>query len=201
MLLEIPRLTEDTTLRIVDVLHTAVEQNDFATALAQVREMCVNLIQGDGTLRKVSQVRPQSSHHLVFKLPMDALSRGSGGTKIALPDSYTRRAVANAYAIFGWVIAASEPYNYLVKENVSVLTAQGRQEQTRIVSEACVESEVRAGDGIMYTSYNRGKVRTVPGHEQLVLVREVDVLATFDMQDFASLELGDIALTRALWPE
>jgi hypothetical protein len=125
---------------------------------------------------KLRDVELFYGHHLVYKIPTQETG------KVILPDIYKKKSVKNIVMIRGFVIRTSNPFNRKIARKDYIWDRKAGQLALKwVVREANnpIPSDVRPGDGILYMSYNVGKVKVVGMSEPLVMVREIDVVARF----------------------
>ena len=130
-----------------------------------------------------------NGHHLVYKIPVaDTTELG-----IALPEYYRKKATKNVVMIRGFVICASLPWHrkYTHKRMVWDIKTESWKTVWRVWDSAIPQpSDFGSGIGVLYNSYNVGKVK-VPGlPEPLVVVRDIDVEATFSIDSTSRIHLG-----------
>jgi co-chaperonin GroES (HSP10) len=138
----------------------------------------------------VRKLRMRGGHNLLMKLRIP----GSTDKGLLLPDRFTRRSIENVVSTKGLVVIASEPFRpKLLKTKYkwnNALSCPTPHSETRD-AQFMVESSVQAGDHVLYTSYNIGKVEVVGLDEPLVIVREIDIIASFAADYDSHVELGD----------
>lgn len=125
---------------------------------------------------KLRDVTTFNGHHLVYKVPTQETGL------VILPDLYKKKSVKNIVMIRGFVICSSGPFNRKSAKRTYVWDRKAEQNKLKwVVREANnpFPSEVQPGDGILYMSYNVGKVKVVGMSEPLVMVREIDIVAKF----------------------
>jgi len=143
---------------------------------------------------KIKDADLMGGHHIVYKIPMDDHS------VIALPESFKRKATANICLIRGLIIKTSRPFR---RVRATKTFQWSNKDEQMVVKWVTVEgtkhvpTDIRAGSGILYSSYNVGRIPVKGLSEPLVVVRDVDIMAAFDMADAKSVVLPDKALNCA----
>jgi co-chaperonin GroES (HSP10) len=102
--------------------------------------------------------------------------------------------------IKGLVVSASEPWQPKHKKRryIGLDTKSGSyQYQYDFVSGPFFAGDISVGDGIIYNSYNVGKVKLIDCDEELVIVRSIDIEAVFPMESVDTVQVGDHAMTTA----
>lgn len=140
----------------------------------------------------VRNLRLKGGHYLVYKVPM------ADNPFFVLPDVYKSRAVKNIVAIKGFVLRSSEPFHpkkakryweWDMKQDPPV-----EMPKYKTVTLPETEASVQPGDCVLYNSYNIAKV-AVEGHtEPLVIIRDVDLLATWRPEVDSRVALSDHAI-------
>jgi len=135
----------------------------------------------------VRNIRMQGGHFLVYKIPM------GDSPNLLLPDMYKKKAIKNIVSIKGFVIRATEPFCPKKAKQYWVWDKDQEMEvpKYRTISLPRRESEVEAGVCILYSSYNVGKVTVQDMYEPLVIIREVDILASWAPEEDSKITLGD----------
>lgn len=143
---------------------------------------------------KLRDFRLQNGHFIIYKIPMDDFTKGA--VPILLPDQYKKRAIKNVIAIKGFVIRASEPYGTVRAKQYWVWDEKAGQEMPRykIKTLPRAEPEVKAGDCVLYNSYNIAHLSVKGLLDPLVIIREIDMLTVWDPADNDAIELGDHAI-------
>jgi len=143
---------------------------------------------------KVRDYRLQNGHFLVYKIPMGDFTKGV--VPIKLPDQFKKRAVKNVVAIKGFVLRSSEPYCPVRAKTYWVWDEKAGQEMPRhkLKTLPRTDAEVQPGDCILYNSYNIAQIKAQGLLEPLVIIREIDMLATWSPGDDDSVDLADHAL-------
>lgn len=145
--------------------------------------------------------------YLVYKIPMPEESKGDHGRKIVLADGFRRRAVGNRIIIRGLVIRSSAPFREIrakqkwVTLPEAVAQLDGLPGTARIkylprMQRRCSNAQVEPGRGILYNSYKLCDLDLPDIHEDLVIVREIDVFGHFPIASADRYEIGDFALSR-----
>lgn len=156
---------------------------------------------------KVKDLQPKNGTYLIWKIPMSEESSGKQGAKIYLAPQFRRRQVRNLVSILGFVVSVSEPFRMLHsrKKWVSLPEAEAAKDglpgtirpRYTVRHGVVTNPQVKAGDCVVYSSYNLGRVNVIGLDEPLVVVREIDVLARFPVEKIEDYELADFALTRS----
>lgn len=154
----------------------------------------------------VRDLELRNGMYLVWKVPMSEQSKGRQGKPIFLAAQYRRRAVGNLVAIIGYVIRVSAPWlgsrskKHWVNlpEHVAERDGLPGTMRPRYKTKTCGEfqPQLKPGRAILYNSYNVGQIFVPALNENLVVVREIDVMAHFAAESIASYELGEFALSR-----
>jgi hypothetical protein len=140
---------------------------------------------------KVDGFQMRSNHYLVWKLDTSEHSEGRNGHSIVLPQRFRRRARRNIVSLFGYVVKASSPFRTAVlKRKFTDLEGKPRHVfSTGPISGPFVEER----DCILYNSYNVGAIAVEGG--TLVIVRGVDIEASFPITSLDAISIGDHALS------
>jgi hypothetical protein len=138
---------------------------------------------------KVGDYLPINGHHLVYKIPVDQET----GKGIVLPEQYRRKATKNVVMIRGFVLRASAPWNR--KHSKKRMIWDNQTESWKADWDVWDAAEPRPSDfedgvGILYNSYNVGKVKVRGLPEPLVVVRDIDVEAIFPIETAGRVGLG-----------
>lgn len=144
----------------------------------------------------VGKLRLLNGNHLVWKIPMP---EKIGKCGLRMPDQYRARAVGNLCAIKGFIVRASEPWTRKKVKRTWVWDEKAGQEMPRYkaVDAAHGPSDVKAGDCVLYNSYNMGQIEVVGLPTYLVVVREIDMEASWTPDRDTQVELGDWAMKQA----
>jgi len=139
---------------------------------------------------KVKDFSPIQGHHLVMKIP-------DKERIVALPEKYLTRTIRNIVYIRGLVLRSTGPFTR--KYSRKLWKWNPKKEDFEVkwrVTEAKIPSpsEISPGDGIVYNSYNVGKVRVKGVREPLVIVRELDIWAKFPYKDVYRIDLTEQAI-------
>lgn len=141
---------------------------------------------------KIRDIKMRGGHFLVYKIPMPE------NDFIALPDVYKARAIRNVVAIKGLVLRHSAPFRPKRAKQYWEWDTSGDYPREvpkyKVVDLPETESPVKAGDVILYNSYNIAKVEVSGLLEPLVIIREVDILASWELEYDDRVQLGDHAL-------
>jgi len=116
-----------------------------------------------------------------------------GAVPILLPDQYKKRAIKNVIAIKGFVLRATAPYGTIRAKQYWVWDEKAGQEMPRYKTKTLPKAnpEVKAGDCVLYNSYNIAHVFVQGLPDPLVIIREIDMFTVWDPKDDATIELGD----------
>lgn len=145
--------------------------------------------------------------YLVYKIPMAEESKGDQGKKILLADGYRRRAVGNRIVIRGLVIRSSTPFREIrakkkwVNMPEEVAALDGLPGTARIkyltrMQSRLSRAQVEPGRGILYNAYNLCHIDLPDIHDELIVVREIDVFGHFPIDSTERYEIGDFAMSR-----
>jgi hypothetical protein len=141
----------------------------------------------------VRNIRLREGHYLVYKIPM------ADNPFIALPDQYKAKAVKNIVSIKGFVIVASEPWRRKTAKQYWVWDKDQEMEMPKyktITSPTAVPSEVVAGKCVLYNSYNIAKIVVPALDDELVIIRECDMMAIWDPKEDKSVTLGNHTMSQ-----
>jgi hypothetical protein len=144
---------------------------------------------------KVKDIKLVNDHYLVYKIKAENKSSGKGGTKILMPDIFVEKSIRNLSIIKGLVVKASDPFRSRIvrKRLVGFDVVTGNWTPKAIVKVGTVQQPVVAqGDGILYNSYCVGKVAVEGYEEPLVIVRGIDIEASFPMEVSDSISLSRV---------
>lgn len=147
---------------------------------------------------RVGDLRMMNGNHLVQKLRMDNELEFSSGKKMLLPDVHTRKSIGNLVAIKGLVIVPSIPWRPKVlktKYEYSEIHGTPIPKSKVVNTGALVSTSLQSGDGIVYNSYNIGKIEVVGLDEPLVIIREIDMMSQFLLSDADEIELVNMSGT------
>jgi hypothetical protein len=145
--------------------------------------------------------------YLVYKMPMAEESKGDHGKKILLADGYRRRAVGNRILIRGLVIRSSAPFREIRAKKKWVNLPAEQAELDGLPGTARIKyfpriqarlsrAQVEPGRGILYNAYNICHMDLPDIHDELVVVREIDVFGHFPINSAERYEIGDFAMSR-----
>ena len=169
---------------------------------------------------QVRDLRMKNNHYLLWKIPMEAMSDGSHGDQIHLPDIHRRRKIGNLVTILGFVILKTGTYfpkftkHDIERENQEMQIAVWEAEVAEKRGEKAqqytprphfkvkmgnnrVPGDIEPGDAVVYNSYNIGQIEACGLREPLCIVRGIDVESVFPAEGASQVELGDFAMTRA----
>lgn len=142
----------------------------------------------------VRKIQLRNGHYLIKKESIPEKV-----SLLSMPEIVLRKSVTNLVVIKGRIIIASAPYQPWVQQSVyewnEAVGQQLRREKPIRCAEV-VDPPLRSGDGVMYQSYNVGKVRVEGLDEELVIVRDIDILCSFDWKHQRKVQVSDFALTR-----
>lgn len=146
---------------------------------------------------KIRDFEPANGTHLVLKIEMSSLTPGG----VVLPPQFTKRSLKSLVNILGFVLRESRPYRRKIAKKSWVWDDKSdRWKPEYKVRDTNREypPDVRAGDGILYGSYNVGRFqfRDPSVHGEVVLVREIDIEGHFPIEDLERVALSDFALER-----
>jgi len=153
-------------------------------------EFFLNLTSSTGY--SIRTMRLREGHYLVYKIPM------ADSPFIALPGSYKAKAVRNIVSIKGFIIKASAPWRPKVAKRYWKWDRDQEMDMPayKTVTMPCLkEPEGKPGECLLYNSYNIARIE-VGLDEPLVVIRECDMMATWDPKDDASVTLGDHTMSQ-----
>jgi len=153
--------------------------------------------------RPVSAFRMTNGNNLVMKVEIEAMTDGTHGESIALAGTTMRKSVGNLHAVRGLVLRNSAPF--VVKSArkkhrwkwgwAGKMHVREKREHYWVPYRIAVtEPALHENEGIVYTSYNVGKIAVEGLRDPLVIVREMDVVAAFDREYMADVDLTDLAM-------
>lgn len=129
---------------------------------------------------KVRDCFPIQGHHLVYKVPVEKIGI------IHLSEGLAKKSIRNIMMIRGLVIKASPPFRRVYSKK-SVIWDNEKSDWAvkwpKQYGRGEYPSDVKDGDAIMYMSYNVSKIRVHGLREPLVVIRDLDVVSTFDIED------------------
>ncbi len=131
----------------------------------------------------------REGHFLVYKIPM---ARAQGA--IALPDQYTAKATRNIVSIKGFVIAASLPWCRKTAKQYWEWDPEQEMELPKyrtVRAESEFPSDIKAGMCILYNSYNIAKVEVGEVYDELCVIRECDIFASWAVEHNDEIQLGE----------
>ncbi len=143
---------------------------------------------------KIRDFEPINGHHLVYKIPIPERTSGN----IILPPGVRKKAVRNVTMIRGFVLRASAPWRRKRSIKRIVWDQEGdcwKVDWKILEGAKALDSDISAGSGVLYTSYNMGKVFTPALPEPLVVIREIDIDAAFAPGEISRVNLGQKAMT------
>lgn len=139
----------------------------------------------------------REGHFLMYKIPL-AKVRGS----IALPDQYTAKATRNIVSIKAFIIAASVPWCRKTAKKRWEWDENSEIEMPKydtIRAETEHPSDLKAGDCVIYNSFNIAKIEVGEIYDELCVVRECDILAAWDVEHDDQIELGDHTMAQRVY--
>jgi hypothetical protein len=141
---------------------------------------------------KVRSIKLLNGHALVWKIPMPEKVG-----PLHMPDQYRKRAVGNLCSIKGLILKVSEPWTRKkVKTTWAFDIKAGQDMPTHKVSDDVHgPSSIRAGDCMLFNSYNMGHIVVKEMDDYLVLVREIDMEAVWTPDYDDQVELSTWAMT------
>lgn len=140
----------------------------------------------------LNKLKMRGGHYLVFKCPM------AENPYLQLPDSFKSRAIKNIVAIKGFVVIASQPWHPVVAKRYWEWDKTSGMEMPRyktVTMDVAKDAEVKAGQCILYNSYNIGKVKVNGLIEELVIIREIDMMASWSPKVNDTIDLPDRSYT------
>jgi len=153
--------------------------------------------------RPISSFHMRNGHYLVLKVEIETMTDGTHGEPIALAGTTKRKSVGNLHAVRGLVLRATsrfvvkrarKKYRWKWKWAGKMqprLNREGYWVPYNVVEK---DAEVQVGEGVVYNSYNVGKISVEGLRDPLVIVREMDIVASFDREYMANVDLTDLAL-------
>jgi hypothetical protein len=146
----------------------------------------------------LSQIRMQNGNHLVMKVVAPPMTSGSNGVAIALTQQTRKTSVGNLSMIRGLVVKGSESYRrrrskkYFIDEYDPIDNIFKPKLKWRVTrGNDRFPAGIQTGDAIIYNSYNLGRLRVDGLVSPLVIVREMDILATFPRELMDQITVGD----------
>lgn len=147
---------------------------------------------------KLRDMRLREGHFLVYKIPM------AESDHIALPGSFTAKAVQNIVSIKGFVVGASEPWRRKTAKQYWEWDKKQEMELPKyktITADVATESEIKPGVCILYGSYNVAKVKLRETYTELVIVRECDIMAWWKPEYDDRVSLGDHTMSQSTFEQ
>jgi hypothetical protein len=143
---------------------------------------------------RVGDISMRNGHYLVLKVETPALTDGAHGDPIHLPGTHTVKSTRSMVCIRGLVLRSGTPYlKRGLRWTENPVTKRPRSE---VCDLGIVEPQVQAGEGIIYQSYNAGKIRVNGLTQPLVIVREIDVECHFPREMMRHVDIGDFAKSK-----
>jgi hypothetical protein len=127
-----------------------------------------------------------NGHHLVYKLPIEDKDQ------VLLPDEFKKKSIKNVTMIRGLVLRVSAPF---ARKRTKKYWVWDSKKEDMVHKWRLHEGiklfppDIQEGHGILYASYNVGKIKANGITEPLVIIRDIDVLATFPISESKRVDL------------
>jgi hypothetical protein len=149
---------------------------------------------------RVRDLKLLNNNYLVQKIRINSIHTIANGINLLLPDIFTKKSVGNLVQIRALVIKASMPFvsKHVGKRYLGLDAKSCSYQYMYPIRNGTVQQPVvNEGDCIIYNGYNVGKVEVEGLDDPLVIVRGIDIEATFPSDCTDRVTLGDLAMARA----